>query len=391
MLSCGNLRISVTSRRTYIPFILAVCVFSARPVAYASTPQPGSADSGNHQLHIPNRSAMPLFQGQQGKQRTEISFDPQSDVVTLKMLVQDPSGYFIPNIRRENFTVYEDGIRQQNATVEIEHAPVSVGILVEYGGRYRALSTALGDEVARAAHSFEDEIGKEDKIAIWKYGDSIETVSDFSRPHDTLQSALDTLATPPLSELNFYDALVAALGRMRPISGRNALVLISSGLDTFSKATYEDALRAASDSDVPVYVVNVGPSLQQAISIFGNSGPYARLDWKGAESKLQAIARASGGRMYSPRSTMDLASIYDDIIENLRVRYVITYKSAATKNPTLARNVRVELVDPKTGGPLEIVDATGKPVNSKIFVEDTYVPHSASAASLNTTLKVQPE
>jgi hypothetical protein len=56
------------------------------------------------------------------------------------MLVQDPSGYFIPNIRRENFVVYENGFRQQNATVEIEHSPVAMGILLEYGGRYQALT-----------------------------------------------------------------------------------------------------------------------------------------------------------------------------------------------------------------------------------------------------------
>jgi hypothetical protein len=63
--------------------------------------------------------------------------------VTVKLVVQDPHGYFIPNIRRENFAVYENRIRQQNVTVEIEHAAVTIGMLIESGGRYVALNETL--------------------------------------------------------------------------------------------------------------------------------------------------------------------------------------------------------------------------------------------------------
>ena len=103
-------------------------------------------------------------------------------------------------------------------------------------------------------------------------------------------------------------------------------------------------------------------------------GPYARIDWKRAESELQQIANASGGRMYSPQSTFDLSEIYDDLMENLRVRYVITYKSTSDPNLISPRTVRVALIDPRTGGPLEIVDANGMPVRWTISVEDRYLP-----------------
>jgi len=90
------------------------------------------------------------------------------------MQARDPNGYFIPNIRRESFVVYENNARQQNATVEIEHAPVTLAVLMEYGGRYQALNKALGDEVPRAAHQLLDEIGRQDRIAVWRYGDRVE-------------------------------------------------------------------------------------------------------------------------------------------------------------------------------------------------------------------------
>ena len=67
------------------------------------------------------------------------------------------------------------------------------------------------------------------------------------------------------------------------------------------------------------------------------------------------------------------------MLENLKVRYVITYVSSSNLDPTIPRTVRVELIDPKIGGPLQIVDSSGKAVRAKIVVQDSYTPSSASA------------
>jgi hypothetical protein len=90
-------------------------------------------------------------------------------------------------------------------------------------------------------------------VAIWKYGDTLEELAGFSRGSDTLGSSLVPLATPPFSELNSYDALAAALSRMRGITGAKAHAVISSGLDMFSKASYQDVLRAVRQCDIPIY------------------------------------------------------------------------------------------------------------------------------------------
>jgi VWFA-related protein len=372
------------------PAYFAVCAlltsFALAQGEAVKTEQDGhvSADSAARaQIHVPNRPTAPLFQGEQERQKTEIYFDPTTQIVTIKMLVQDSKGCFIPNIRRENFAVYENGVRQQNATVEIEHAAVSVGLLLEYGGRYQALNETVGETVSMAANQFLDEVGRDDNVAIWKYGDTIEEISGFARGHDTVQGALLSLPTPPFSEVNFYDALIAALARVQDLNGRKALIVISSGLDTFSKASYQDALQAVRRSGIPIYAINIGPAVRRHASLSSSAGPYARLDWKRAESELRQIAGASGGRMYAPQSTVDLSEVYDDLMENLRVRYVITYKSKSDSDGNGARTVRIELVDSRTGGPLRIVDANGRPVRSKIIVEDSYVPRRTPAAGLN--------
>jgi VWFA-related protein len=323
------------------------------------------------QISVPNRASAPLFKGQQGKQKTEIHYDRATATVTLKLLVQDQNGYFIPNIRRDNFAVYEDGVRQTNATVDIEHASVSLGVLLEYGGHYQGLNRDLVRELSRSAHQLLDAIGPQDKATFWTYGDSVKQLADSSQGRETIDRTLLSLQAPGVSEINFYDAVIFALGHMRTVTGRKAMILISSGVDTFSKAKYEDVLATARTCDTPIYIIGLGRVLREAAELHGTD-LVTRIDWKGAESKLQEIAKACGGRLYTPESTLDLSAIYDDMMENLKVRYVITYKSTDAARQSSRHTVRVELVDPKTGGPLRIVDANGNKVHANVIAEASY-------------------
>jgi len=219
-----------------------------------------------------------------------------------------------------------------------------------------------------------------------RYSDHAEQLADFSKDHFALDNLFLDRTPPEFSEVNFYDALLATLQRMAPVSGRKAIVLIASGLDTFSKAKYDDALKAARDRGTPVYIIDIGPILRQAVDRGSYTGPAARIDWSRAHSELQEIAKASGGRLYSPVSTFDLSGIYDDIMENLRVRYVISWKLSGT-DLTAARSVRIELMNPKTGGPLEISNADGKPVQSKISFEDSFIPRNVMVSRTEARAK----
>jgi VWFA-related protein len=296
--------------------------------------------------------------------------------------VQDPAGYFIPDLHRDDFAVYENGVRQQNATVEVEHAPITLGILMEYGGRYRGFNKISSEEVLKAGQQLLGELGRNDKVAIWEYGDKAEQVADFTTGHDQFDHLFLTAGVPESSETNLYDALVSASETMKAVTGRKALIVITSGVDTFSRAKYEDALNAVRACGTPVYLINLGPDLREAAKNYAHAGPYANVDWRQVEGRLREIANVSGGRMYTESSVLDLTEVYDDLMENLRVRYVITYRSNTSDPPDAARTVRVELVEPKTKGPLQIMDANGKTIRAKVILQNTYVPESASA--LNT-------
>jgi Ca-activated chloride channel homolog len=353
--------------------VLAICVDSRTLGKHFS-----GKSRPTSQITVPTEPAAPLYKGQQGKQHSQIAFSRTTRQVTIKLQVEDPNGYFIPNIHRDNFAVYEDGVQQKGVDVEVEDAPVSLALLLEFGGRYHELNKAIATEGAQIGQQLLEVTTSKDKIAVYKYGAKLDVLAGFGQDRDNLNGMLEQLGTPEFSELKFYDAVIEALNRTRVVGGRRAIIAVSTGLDTFSKATFEQALEAAQNSGVPIYAFGLISSVERAIPVYGDSAPIAHIDWDGAENKLEAIARASGGRAYAPESDLQVPAIYDDIMENLRVRYVITYISSNPSPSGPPRSIRVELIDPKTGRPLEIRDAEGKPVSAKVYVQETYSPSAAS-------------
>lgn len=219
-------------------------------------------DVSKPELQVPARPASALFEGVQGEQRTDITFDPDTQAVTVRLMVQDPNGFFIPSIRPGNFAVFENGQRQAHPTVEVERAPVTLAVLMEYGGRYLTLNELLGRDVTLAANQIVGEISRGDRITISGYGDHVQTIFNGDENRDMLPAKLSALGAPPTSETNLYDAVITTLSRLTEVSGRRAMILISSGRDTFSQHTFQDALQAARAAETPIYVVNLAAILQ---------------------------------------------------------------------------------------------------------------------------------
>src|ERR1700730_8339247 len=316
---------SLRARRSATSFILTLLLL---PAGWSWALPFQESDSSTRQtpsqITVPNRPAAPLFKGEQGEQNSEIEFTPSSRTVALKLHVEDPNGYFLPNIRRDNFAICEDGVRQNNVYVEVEHAPVTVALLLELGGRYHELNKALAMQVSQIGQQALDVIGPQDRIAIFKYDAHVMPLAEFTQGHDDLKKIFDNISVPAPSEANLYDSLMESLNRMRGVNGRKAIILVSTGVDTFSKATYEDALKAVQESAIPIYTIGLGRFMQLEANLYGSEAPFARIDWNGAENRLETLARSSGGRAYALENDVEVPGIYDDIMENLRMRYVIT-------------------------------------------------------------------
>jgi Ca-activated chloride channel family protein len=341
--------------------------------------RPLSSSGQGTEVIVPSRPSGPIYKGQQGEQRSEVEFAPASRRVTIKLRVEDPSGYFLPNLRPENFAVYEDGVRQKDVSVSIEHAPIVAALLVEFGGRYAELDKILSLEVPEIGKQFMNVLTPSDKVAILKYDDKVQVLRDFSSPSSELGSVLDQMSTPPFSETNLHDALLDTLHRINNMSGRRAIVLVSSGVDTFSKANSQQVIEELQRSTVPIYSIGLARRMRQEASLYGAPSPIMHIDWDAAEKDLANCARASGGRAYLLDSDVQIPAFYDDITENLRIRYVVSYVSS---NPSLSdqsRKIRVALVDPRTDQPLKFRDTNGKPVTAHVFVQEAYSPNAPAS------------
>jgi VWFA-related protein len=340
----------------------------------SSPSQPSSGE-----VQIPTRPVKPLFRGQQGKQHTEIYFDQTTGVVTMKLLVQDPNGYFIPNLRADNFVVYENGARQQLTSASIERGPASIGLLLEFASPMPGLGEALQADISDAAHQLIRTIEANDDLTAWKYNDRVDKLGDSGDGHEMLDMAVLSLDKPGPPVANLYDAVLYALPQMPQKQRRKALVLISDGIDSNSKASYRDVVTAAENSGVPIYVISLAKVAKQYMEAHPDVGPMVKVDWSKAERELQEIAQVSGGRVYVPAEPMNLSTTYDDLLENLKVRYVLAYRSSASGD--LPRTVRVELVNPRTGGPLQIVDKEGRPIRAMVVAQESYSPAQASKSA----------
>jgi Ca-activated chloride channel family protein len=283
---------------------------------------------------------------------------------TVVVSVQDPQGTLIPDLRPENFAVYENGVRQHNVTAEVAHAPITLAVLIEGGGRYLAVKKVLSTEIPFLLRPLADALMPDDKVGTFAYTETLRTLADFPQAHHALESVVTDVPAPGFREANLFDALVAVLDRLATTGGRKAVLLISTGIDTFSRATFGDVRAAAQRSGTPVYCISLAGVVER--SMVGSTSPIAKINWPRVKEQLKALANSSGGRAYLRDTELDVAAVYDDMMEHLRVRYVLTYP-APTANRD-ARTIRVDLVDPRTGAPLRVVDPSGKAITAKVAI-----------------------
>ena len=366
-----------------LPILLALMVLAARPGIAAPSDRSPAVDRPTLTDSISSKqAATTVFQKSPPTHAAQVDFAPESGRVSIKTFVDKSTFPWFTSAHPNDFIVYENGVRQQNVEVSVEHAPMSVGILLEYGGRYHTLNAMRGERAWAAAKELMQEIGAEDKVALWKYADTVDPVADWSSAADSGTKTPFSPPPPSLSELNLYDAVITTLAKMHAIPGRKVLVLISSGIDTFSKASFADAIAEARHADVPIYVVNLGPALRSALFLDSSvkNTPYSDLNWKRTETELERLADASGGGIYSPESSLDLSAVYDDLLAKLRVRYNVQYNAPSAAADSRPRAIRVELAEPMSGG------VTGKKeVNCKLIAQAVYVPSHFSASITDRT------
>jgi Ca-activated chloride channel family protein len=234
-----------------------------------------------------------------------------TELVVLNVTVTDKGGQYVPGLRLSDFTILEDGKQvplEVISSFSVHESPFASVVLLDTSGSMESrLSLARS-----AAIRFLDRLRDEDVAAVYKFDSKVEQVQEFSGGRDLAPMAYDVKATG-MTTLN--DAIVDAAKALatRP-EKRKAIVVLSDGLDTFSKASADKAVESALAIGASIYAVDMSAS----------DGSASRNQQSAAV--LKGFAEKSGGRFVATPGGPALRDAFASIADELGHQYTIAFR-----------------------------------------------------------------
>ncbi|HUI55671.1 MAG TPA: VWA domain-containing protein [Bryobacteraceae bacterium] len=299
------------------------------------------------------------------------NFKTEVDTVTVDVSVLDGKGHFIPGIPKGAFRILEDNVPQQIQGYNVGEAPMTVAMVIEFSNRFQRLWGPVWYQTLELAWGFASTLRPEDYVAIVAYDIKPEILSDFTTDRVQTQEALHRLTIPAWSEANLFDAVTDTADRMSAIEGRKAIVLLSSGIDTFSKLTFDKTRKILQEDGVPIYAIGLMQTLRILMESYGMMGSIAQMDFLQADNQMRTFASETGGQAFFPRFEGEFGGIFQQIHQALRNQYVLTYSPSNKAHDGTYRKIKVQLVD-SNGNPLPVKDEKGKPVKYSILAKSGY-------------------
>jgi VWFA-related protein len=276
------------------------------------------------------------------------------NLVNLQVLATDKKGNIITGLRPENFTIYEDNVKQ-----EITHfAPVEAGITAVLLVDFSKVVEWFIMDVWNSIYGFAESLRPGDWVAVIGYDMRPTILTDFTQNRNTLMEALSRFNTPAFSESNLTDALIYTLDRVEEIEGKVAIILVSTGLDTFSKHIYDEALNKCKSANASIYAISVGQSVRLRYNL-------DNIEWLMADNRLRSVAELTGGESFFPRFPTELPSIFKNVSNMLRNQYSLAYASSNTKQDGKFRKIRIVAKAD--------INRDGKPVELKVHTRQGYL------------------
>lgn len=257
-----------------------------------------------------------------------------SDLVVMNVTVVDAQGKYVHGLKRSDFKVFEDG-REQSldliSTFSVEETPFAAVILLDTSGSMESRMSLARS----AAIRFLDGLRPDDVAAVYKFDAEVEKVQDFSPSRD-LASMVFGLRARGMTSLN--DAIVRAANDLaeRP-EKRRAIVVLSDGMDTRSRASAEKALNKALAAQATIYTVDMSASHGPNVGNQQNS------------VVLKNFATKSGGRFVATPGGQALREAFAGIVEELSNQYTIGYRPTNRTRDGKWRSLEVRLSRPELG------------------------------------------
>ena len=265
------------------------------------------------------------------------SLQTAAELVKVDVSVADARGNFLAGLTQKDFRILDNGAEQPSTFFLPVDAPASVLVVLETGPAVYLIH----DEHLAAAYSLVDGLNPGDQVGLITYDQAPRRVLAFTSDKSALLSALGAVEyNIGMGQLNFHGSLLQILDSLEPVSGKRAIVLLSTGLDTSASSGWQALTDKLRRSDVVIYPVALGGSLRASPapkprsskkispaesgatppSSTGNPVSFAK-----ADADLRALSSITGGMAFFPGSRDDFASIYRQIAAALRHQYVLGF------------------------------------------------------------------
>lgn len=284
-----------------------------------------------------------------------------TSLVQLNVGVVDPQGRAITSLARNDFTVYEDGVKQPILYFEPTNAPFSLVMLIDMSGS----TVNFRPQLKQAAWRFLDALAPEDRVAVIQFNAKIKSLAGFSTDRKKTAYAIDI--AEGAGNTNLYEALGYALKELdKEGKRRKAIVVLTDGLDTGLRNSDRSIVARAQTDEQAISLIDAKASGalaavlnaadRQGVTIFPlalPSGNPKRLPlpdpiitgiYSAARTRLQSLADRTGGRLNEIERLDQMARLYAEVAANLRSLYTVAYQpNNARARDGKWRDIRVEV------------------------------------------------
>jgi Ca-activated chloride channel family protein len=268
----------------------------------------------------------------------QVPFRAGVDLVSLNVTVTDGATRYITDLNQEDFSVFEDGVKQDVTFFNKTNLPIALALLLDTSASMEAkLPTAQ-----EAAIGFAKRLRPQDLAEVIDFDSRVVVLAAFTNATGELETAIHKTSAGGSTSL--YNAVYIALKDLKKVMAKNteeirrqAIVVLSDGEDTSSLLPFEEVLDLAKRSETAIY----------AIGLRSADGPGSSTKgFKEAEFVLRQFAQETGGRTYFPSQISDLPGIYSQIAEELSSQYTVGYTSRNSRRDGMWRRVVVRVNRP---------------------------------------------
>jgi VWFA-related protein len=358
-------RANVNLLRGFALVVLASAGATHEGLSAANTP---STNQPEEQRIALQQKGYPLSETQiQEKARSpDYSISVESNLVALDVLVTDEDGNVLGALKKENFRVLDNGKPQIIRQFEPTDDPITIVILMEYSG---LAYDYFAYKAAYWGSGFLDHLDSKDWVALVTYDMRSTIQVDFTHNKVEVRDALSTLSYPGFSEANLFDAIGYTLEKLELVKGKKSILLITTGIDTFSQNTLDQTMQKLKENDVTIFCVGVAESEFMAAEMRSGGTSMGYLQ---AKNQLATFARLTGGIAYFPRFEGEIPDIFGSVVGFLRNEYEIGFSPAKTSLDGKYHKLKVEIVA-ADGSPLKVINKQGKARKVVVFAREGYM------------------